>query len=235
MKVEVLYLADCPNHGPTVERVRKALRSAGIIDSVEQVEIRTNAEAEKWCFPGSPTVRVNGHDIEPEARSVQHFGLGCRSYAENGIRAGMPSEELIQRAISENPGASSSVAAPSTARQSERRRNGAESTALITGGIAAVLASTCCLGPLILVTLGFSGAWIGNLSVLEPYRIWFIGTALIALFFAGRRMFRSEDGCEPGEVCALPSMRRTYKVLFGIVTGLVVIALAYPYVAPLLY
>jgi len=42
--------------------------------------------------------------------------------------------------------------------------------ALAAGGLAAILASTCCLGPLVLITLGFSGAWIGNLTALEPYR-----------------------------------------------------------------
>ena len=63
-------------------------------------------------------------------------------------------------------------------------------TALMTGGLAAILASTCCLGPLVLVALGFSGAWIGNLTALEPYRPIFIGAALVALFFAGRRVFR---------------------------------------------
>ncbi|MBL7590294.1 mercuric transporter MerT family protein, partial [Escherichia coli] len=52
---------------------------------------------------------------------------------------------------------------------------------LAAGGIAAILASACCLGPLLLVALGFSGAWIGNLTVLEPYRPIFIGAALIAL------------------------------------------------------
>ena len=56
--------------------------------------------------------------------------------------------------------------------------------ALFAGGLAAILASTCCLGPLVLVALGFSGAWIGNLTVLEPYRPLFIGAALVALFFA---------------------------------------------------
>ena len=50
---------------------------------------------------------------------------------------------------------------------------------LAAGGIAAILASACCLGPLLLVALGFSGAWIGNLTVLEPYRPIFIGAALI--------------------------------------------------------
>jgi mercuric ion binding protein len=61
---------------------------------------------------------------------------------------------------------------------------------LLVGGIAALLASTCCLGPLVLVALGFSGAWIGNLMVLEPYRPIFIGVALVALFLAYRRIFR---------------------------------------------
>jgi len=47
--------------------------------------------------------------------------------------------------------------------------------ALFTGGLAAILASACCLGPLVLIALGFSGAWIGNLAVLEPYRGSFAG------------------------------------------------------------
>ena len=57
--------------------------------------------------------------------------------------------------------------------------------ALAAGGLAAMLASTCCLGPLVLVALGVSGAWIGNLTLLEPYRPGFISAALVALFFAG--------------------------------------------------
>ena len=98
-----------------------------------------------------------------------------------------------------------------------------------------MLASTCCLGPLVLVALGFSGAWIGNLAVLEPYRPWFIAVAIIALAFAGRRIFRRTDACRPGEACAQPSTRRIYKVLFGIVAGLVVVALAFPYAARFFY
>lgn len=62
--------------------------------------------------------------------------------------------------------------------------------ALVGGGLAAILASACCLGPLVLVTLGFSGAWIGNLTALEPYRPLFIGVALVAMGFAWRRIYR---------------------------------------------
>src|SRR5713101_655544 len=102
---------------------------------------------------------------------------------------------------------------------------------LFMGGLAAILASTCCLGPLVLVALGLSGAWIGNLTRLEPYRPFFIAGALVALFFAGRRIFRPAQDCQPGEVCAVPRTRRVYKTIFWIVSALVLVALVYPYVA----
>jgi mercuric ion transport protein len=101
--------------------------------------------------------------------------------------------------------------------------------------VAAILASTCCLGPLVLVTLGFSGAWIGNLSALEPFRPLFIGAALVALFFAWRRIFRPVPACEPGDVCAIPQVRTGYKIIFWVVAVLVVVALAFPYVLPFFY
>ncbi|TNC98342.1 MAG: mercuric ion transport protein [Stygiobacter sp.] len=107
--------------------------------------------------------------------------------------------------------------------------------ALAAGGLAAILASTCCLGPLVLVALGFSGAWIGNLTVLEPYRPVFLGAGLVAMFFAWRRIFHPARACMPGEVCAVPRVRTTYKVIFWIVAALVVVALAFPYVLPLFY
>lgn len=107
--------------------------------------------------------------------------------------------------------------------------------ALAAGGLAAILASTCCLGPLLLVGIGFSGAWIGNLTVLEPYRPIFIGVALVALIFAARRIFRPVRACKPGEVCVIPRVRTAYKLVFWIVVALVVVALAFPYVLPLFY
>ncbi|WP_024973301.1 mercuric ion transporter MerT [Ralstonia pickettii] len=108
-------------------------------------------------------------------------------------------------------------------------------SALVAGGVAATLASTCCLGPLVLVALGFSGAWIGNLTVLEPYRPAFIGTALISLFFAYRRIFRPAAACRPGEVCAEPQVQTAYKMIFWLVVALVLVALAFPYIAPFFY
>jgi mercuric ion transport protein len=107
--------------------------------------------------------------------------------------------------------------------------------ALFASGLAAILASTCCLGPLVLVALGVSGAWIGNLTMLEPYRPIFVGAALVALLFAGRRIFRPVQTCQPGEACAIPQVRTAYRLIFWIVVLLVLIAVAFPYVLPLFY
>jgi mercuric ion transport protein len=108
-------------------------------------------------------------------------------------------------------------------------------SALYAGGLAAILASTCCLGPLVLLMLGVSGAWIGNLTALEPYRPLFIAAAVGALFFAYRQIFRPAVACKPGEVCAVPQVRTTYKALFWLVAALILIAVSFPFVAPLFY
>lgn len=107
--------------------------------------------------------------------------------------------------------------------------------ALLAGGVAALLASACCLGPLVLLMLGISGAWIGNLTALEPYRPIFIGVALVALYFSHRRIFRPAGECLPGEICAVPAVSQTYKVLFWVVVALLGVALVFPYVAPFFY
>ena len=107
--------------------------------------------------------------------------------------------------------------------------------ALVAAGLATLLASTCCLGPLVLITLGFSGAWIGMLTVLEPYQPFFMGTALIALAFAGKRIWCPATQCAPGEVCALPLVRRVYQILFVVVCTLLLAAFVFPLVAPWLY
>ena len=106
---------------------------------------------------------------------------------------------------------------------------------LATSGLAAILASTCCLGPLVLVSLGLGGAWVSNLTALEPFRPWFLGAAIVALILAYRRIFRPAVACKPGEVCAVPATRRAYQLIFWVVTGLVIVAFGFPYFAPLFY
>ena len=107
--------------------------------------------------------------------------------------------------------------------------------ALVTGAVAAILASICCLGPLLLVALGVSGAWIGALTHWEPYRPLFIAVSFAALVLAARRIFRPVRECRPGEFCAAPRVRHRYQIMFWVVAALVLIALVYPYVLPFFY
>ena len=107
--------------------------------------------------------------------------------------------------------------------------------ALATGGVAAVLASACCVGPLLLVSIGLGGAWLANLRVLEPYQPVFIVIALLALTFAYRRIFRPVVACAPGEVCATPGVNRAYRIVFWLVATMVLIAFGFPYIAPFFY
>lgn len=106
---------------------------------------------------------------------------------------------------------------------------------LAIGGIAALLASSCCLGPLVLVMLGFSGAWIGSLAVLEPYRPLFLGLSVLALFLAAFRIFRKPQECDADGNCSTPLSRRFQKILLSVVVLLALIGFTFPYLAHFLY
>ena len=108
---------------------------------------------------------------------------------------------------------------------------------LVGGALAAILSSLCCLGPLVLVMLGVSGAWIGNLAALEPYRPIFIGVALVCMVLAYRHIYRAPaiEVCEPGTLCALPQTNRLYKGMFWALSALVLVGLVFPYLMPLFY
>lgn len=80
-----------------------------------------------------------------------------------------------------------------------------------------------------------SGAWLANFRLLEPYRPWFLGAALVALAFAWKRVYRPPAECKPGEVCAVPQVQRGYRIGFWTVAVLVLFMFAYPYFMPLFY
>lgn len=106
---------------------------------------------------------------------------------------------------------------------------------LASGGVAGVLASVCCMGPLVLVLLGIGGAWVSTLVAFTPYQPYFLAAAAVALAFAWRRIYRPAVDCAPGEVCAVPAVRRGQKVTFWLVALFVVAAGVSPYAAPLFY
>lgn len=106
---------------------------------------------------------------------------------------------------------------------------------LFAGGLAALLASACCLGPLVLIMVGVSGAWIAYLTALEPYQLIFIGAAILALFLAARQIWRPAAACEPGQICSVPAVKRKYKWFFGLVVFLLVAGIGFPLIAPWFY
>lgn len=95
-KVEILYFEGCPNHRPAVERVQQVIQEERLIAELAEVEVRDEATAKAVGFLGSPTIRVNGLDIEPTARGLQPFGMACRTYT-----GGLPSREIIRAALRE--------------------------------------------------------------------------------------------------------------------------------------
>lgn len=98
MKIEVLYFQGCPHHAPTVERLHDVLANEGIAAEVMEIEVPDARAAESLAFPGSPTVRINGMDIEdpPAAGTI---GLSCRVYMHGSIPEGIPPVEAIRRAL----------------------------------------------------------------------------------------------------------------------------------------
>jgi mercuric ion transport protein len=107
--------------------------------------------------------------------------------------------------------------------------------ALAAGGLAAMFASACCLGPLVLVLLGISGAWISSLVALEAYQPLFVTASALSLFYAGRQIWRAPVSCAAGQFCASPRVSRIYKIAFGCIVVLLIAGLAFPLIAPLFY
>jgi mercuric ion transport protein len=103
------------------------------------------------------------------------------------------------------------------------------------GLVGAVAASSCCVIPLVLFTLGISGAWIGNLAALAPYQPIFLGIALGFLGYGHYLVYRKpRTACAEGAACARTLPRRTVKAALWIATFLTAVAVVFPYVAPLL-
>jgi hypothetical protein len=95
--IEVLYFPGCPNHEPTVALAREVVRDLGLEAELREVPVETMEAAKLLRFVGSPSIRVNGHDIEAGAREVEDFALSCRMYGSTGV----PPKELLVAALRE--------------------------------------------------------------------------------------------------------------------------------------
>jgi mercuric ion transport protein len=114
----------------------------------------------------------------------------------------------------------------------ETRRQGLIAAGGVLGAIAA---SSCCIVPLALFSLGITGAWIGNLAALTPYQpmilsitAGFLGYGYYLVYWKPRKAYAD------GTACARPLPNRIVKIALWVATGLVAAAVAFPYVAPAL-
>ncbi len=99
MKIEVLYVPNCPNHAVALERLREILTRESLEAHLDEVLLSSAEMAQSLRFPGSPTIRINGRDIEPQERETASFGLMCRLYADgNGALSHQRLRDAIRRA-----------------------------------------------------------------------------------------------------------------------------------------
>lgn len=105
---------------------------------------------------------------------------------------------------------------------------------LVAAALAAIGASVCCVGPLLLLALGIGGAWIAHLTAWEPLRPWLIVATLAFLGLAFRRLYLQPPACAPGAACARPPVLRRQRWIFWIVASLLLALLLVPWLGSLL-
>ena len=101
MKIELLYFSGCPTSQEAEALIEDVVRSLGAPADIESREVKEAEEAARLRFLGSPTIRVDGMDIDPAARSSTDYGLKCRVYRNGKRFLGVPPRELLERAIKE--------------------------------------------------------------------------------------------------------------------------------------
>lgn len=97
--VRVFYFDGCPNHQPTVELAQAVIAELKVPAQVEEVEVRDIEDARRLRFLGSPSVQVDGVDIDPAARSQTDFAYGCRMYCGSGVPPRSMLVAALRRAV----------------------------------------------------------------------------------------------------------------------------------------
>jgi hypothetical protein len=97
--IEVLYVEGCPNYRGALALVKRVRPELGIDAELRTTLISEQAAAEQARFPGSPTVRVDGHDVEPGSEPSAEYTLACRLYRLEHRFAGQPDERWVREAL----------------------------------------------------------------------------------------------------------------------------------------
>lgn len=99
MDIKILHFEGCPNDKPTRDLVEHILAEEKLPAMVEMVPVETPEAAQAHRFLGSPSVQVDGVDIDPSRRGETEYALSCRTYNTPKGRSGVPPEEMIRAAL----------------------------------------------------------------------------------------------------------------------------------------
>jgi hypothetical protein len=99
VQIELLYFDGCPNHEALLPRLRELLADGRISSEIDLRRITNDEAAQRERFLGSPTVRVNGRDVEPDAERRTDYGMKCRLYRTPVGLSGQPEEEWLRAAL----------------------------------------------------------------------------------------------------------------------------------------
>jgi hypothetical protein len=106
MTIELLYFDGCPGHEAFLPRLRELLAQAGVGAPVLERRVESDDAAQQEQFLGSPTVRIDGVDVDPGAALRADYGVKCRLYATpDGLR-GTPADEWVLGALTRSAGRS---------------------------------------------------------------------------------------------------------------------------------
>jgi glutaredoxin len=98
MRIEVFYFRGCPHRSLAVEEMERALAFERIQAEIVEIEIRDEEDAVRQSFYGSPTIRINGHDVAPIPSPAATMGLQCRLYP-GGEHPGVPPRDSLRQAV----------------------------------------------------------------------------------------------------------------------------------------
>lgn len=99
MKIELLWFEDCPNHEPTERMLREVLAEHGVSDEFHPIEVPDLETGKSIKFPGSPTIRIDGIDIDPGYEDTGDYTPRCRVYMTEAGLKGVPPREWIEQAV----------------------------------------------------------------------------------------------------------------------------------------
>jgi hypothetical protein len=100
MRIEVLYVAECPSHPAAMKLIRDVLSAEGVEAEIREVLVTDDRMATALAFSGSPSIRINGRDVAGEPSKEKTFALSCRLYP-GSTKIGLPPMEMVRRAVVE--------------------------------------------------------------------------------------------------------------------------------------